>query len=282
MSGFLNRINTELNYLSNVESKIAAFILKDPREFIGLSMAEVSEKAGVSQGSINNFAKKYANCGFAELKLLVAGELGKNQSNQYTIVDAADGVKDVFKKSMDRANVAFESTLKLNGEHTLKSVADKIMQAKRIEIYGIFHSGIVARDLHFQMLRLGLPAMHTDDVLMFPVSAAMLDPECLVIAISSSGRTKDILDAVEIAKSNGVSVICITSNSHSPLAKISDDVLVSSAGTAALSNSVEQTRLSQLLLVDSLCSYIRYQTDANGNKRYFRLTGILNSHSVED
>ena len=95
MSGFLNRINTELNYLSNVESKIAAFILKDPREFIGLSMAEVSEKAGVSQGSINNFAKKYADCGFAELKLLVAGELGKNQSNQYTIVDAADGVKDV-------------------------------------------------------------------------------------------------------------------------------------------------------------------------------------------
>ena len=63
-----NKIQAELEFLSKTERKIAEYILKNPESFIGFSAIELSQKAEVSQGSINNFSKKYVNGGFSELK----------------------------------------------------------------------------------------------------------------------------------------------------------------------------------------------------------------------
>jgi len=275
-------LRTNLEYYSDVEKKIAHCILLDPNQFITYSMAELSESIGVSQGSINNFSQKVSGGGFAALKLQIASQLPAFEPVHFSTVTDDDEAMDVLSKTIDQANLAFRNTFELNSAESMKKAADMILCAKRIEIYGIFLSGIVANSFYYQLLQLGLSAAFVSDVLLSPVSASMLDSSGLVIAVSSSGKTKDIIDAVKIAKSNDVPILTITSNKNSPLAKLSDAVLYTASSGAAISNSMYETQMSQTLIVDALCSYIRHRLDKDGNKQYFKLDDILNSHNVND
>ena len=270
------------DYFSTVERKIADVILKDPKKFITYSISELAEVAGVSQGSINNFSQKLIGAGFAALKLQLAGQLPHYLEKQFNLAEAGDGVRDILKKNQSEMASAFQNTINLNDEETLKRVVDLILRAKRIEIYGIYRSSIVAMDLYYQLLQLGLSASFVSDVLMCQVSAARLEEEDLVIAISSSGRTKDILDTVKVAKSNHVPVICITSDREAPLVKLSDEALFSVSSGNSISNRMDEIRLSQMFLTDSLSSYIRYKIDETGEKRYFKVAEMISAHSVYD
>lgn len=272
----------EYEYMSRVERKIAERILTDPNRFIGCSLAEFSAATEVSQGSIVNFSKKYSTGGFSALKAAVADCLKSEADTPFAVVDKSQGVKAAMEIKIRENMIAFQNTLALNDEKTLNRVVDKILSAKKIEIYGIFNSGIVATSFCYQLIQLGIPATFVSDTLMCAISASMLDKDSLVIAISASGRTKEILDAVKMARNNGVSVICLTANGNSPLTQVSDEVLLCASSGMTVSDRSEEIRLSQYLIVDTLCAYLRSITDQSGQTHYFKLREILNSHNVND
>ena len=278
----ISELMVNRDYLSPVEQKLADVILKDPKKFITYSISELAEIAGVSQGSINNFAKKLVGTGFAGLKLLLAQQLPKRAEKQFNLAGPGDEIKDILAKNRAEMATAFQNTIDINSEQTLQRVVDLILRAKRIEIYGIYRSSIVAMDLYYQLLQLGLSASFVSDVLMCQISAARLEEEDLVIAISSSGRTKDILDTVKVAKANRVPVVCITSDREAPLVKLSDEALFSVSSGNSISNRMDEIRLAQMFLTDSLSSYIRYKIDETGEKRYFKVAEMISAHSVYD
>ena len=275
-------LKLHVNSFSETERKIAAVILENPKRFTGYSLTELAEKASVSQGSIINFSNKFCGGGFPALKLKIAADAADYPEKPFSVVESADGVSDVFKKMQNSISEGLKNTLALNDEHTLARAANMILKAKKVEIYGVFRSGVVATDLYYQLLTLGIPASYVSDVLTCAASASMLDKEHLVIAISSSGQTKDILDAVSIAKSNQVPVICLTGNKNTALDKLSDLTLIAAPSGNSLTGREMEIRFSQLALTDTLCAYLRNQIDADGEKRYFKLAEILNSHSVND
>jgi hypothetical protein len=71
-SKIIREIKSNLEYMSGVERKIADIILSDAKKFTALSLQELSIIAGVSQGSIINFANKFAGGGFPALKIAIA------------------------------------------------------------------------------------------------------------------------------------------------------------------------------------------------------------------
>lgn len=277
-----SKIQAELEFLSKTERRIAEVILEKPEAFINYSAIELSQVAEVSQGSINNFSKKFVSGGFSELKKQLAMKLNEYKESSFDVASAGDSIRDVMSLSMEHLNRAFRLTRDINSEETLRKVAQMIMRAKKIEIYGIFQSGIVANDCYHQMLQLGLPVNFVTDVLMCPVSATMLDQDSLVIAISSSGKTKDIYETVKIAKENQVPCICITRNINGPIAELSDEVLAIAIGDEVLGRTASTVRMCEYYLIDAICSHIRYQMDANGKTQYFKLSKILNSHNMEE
>lgn len=278
----ITKLKTNINFLTKVEKKIARLIIDNPAEFITYSMADLADKAEISQGSIINFSKKYADGGFPELKLQISACIGALKEQQINLVTKDDTLKEALRKNIESHYAAFSLTQEINNEKALKNVAEKILRAKKVEIYGVFCSGAVATDFCYQLLQLGIPASFVSDILTCSISATMLDSSSLVIAISSTGKTKDIIDAVKNAKANNVPIVSITSNVNSPLAKLSDDVLIASAsGNSIYTNSAE-VRSSQLLLTDTICSYIRSKMEPRDEHRFFELRKILNSHNVDE
>lgn len=275
-------IRTEYEFLSRVERTIADALLKDPAAFIACSIGALAKAIGVSQGSINNFAKKFSSGGFSALKLKVAQHLFSREEQPFAVIDSTRGVKAAMETKLSENTAAFRSTLDMNDEESLQNAVNKILAAKKIEVYGIFHSGIAARDFAYQLIQLGIPASFVSDTLMCAVSASMLDGDGLVIAVSSSGRTKEIIQAAELAKANGTPVICLTANKTSPLAKLSDHVLLTASSGQSVSGRSDEIRASQLFVVDTLCSYVRSIIDADGRNHYYKLRDIISSHSIED
>jgi len=278
----LRELRSSLAYMSNAERRIAEAILQDPKKFTGYSLGSFAVLAQVSQGSIINFANKFCGGGFPQLKMEIAASLSHEDERPFSTVEGSDSLKQILDKTASDIWAGLRNTVVLNNEETIRSVADKMLRAKKIEIYGIYRSATVATDFYYQLLHLGIPAAFVSDVLTCAVSASMLGEGSLVFAISSSGQTQDVIDAVRIAKQNGVSVVAVTSHKNSPLAALADDVLIASPSGNSQSMSATEIRISQLLLVDTLCSYLCNKMDADGRQRYFKMSEILSSHNVKD
>lgn len=274
------QLRASYSYMSRVERQIADLILSQPDQFIALTMAQLSAREGVSQGSINNFARKFFSCGFSALKLYVAADLTPPADTSLPDV-LPQAVKTCMRNNIDINRSFFDITAQLNDEEVLARVVQRILSARKIDIYGVYHSGITARDLCFQLISLGIPANYVEDTFMCAVSASTLDKNALVIAVSSSGRTSEIIDAVQIAKENGAGVVCLTTNPFSPLAKLSDDVLLSAHSEQPRINW-GHTRMAQLFVIDSLTAYLQtiLQQDDPANRD--RLYKFNLSHSIQD
>lgn len=277
----LDKIRMELNDMSRVERKIAELLLSDPMKFMRMSMADVAQQAHVSQGSVNNFSRRYAD-GFPGLKMQLA--LGAGQLSEPPIggATADEGVTDIMRSSLDGIMFALRHTIALNREEDLESVARRIMKARRILICGIFSSGAVAQSLSHWLMLMGLPSECCTDVLMCPVIATTLDENCLIIAVSSSGSTKDIYDTLAIARECNVPCVCITRNPHGTITALCETTLLVSTGSAGSDRRADLIRMSEYFLIDCLCAYIRCRMNEYGTKRYERQTQILKSHSMEE
>ncbi len=274
-------LKTEYETLTKVEKRIADFLLHDPKSFINCSVTEISNSLGVSQGSINNFSKKFSSGGFASLKLELAQCISSQEPPPFAAVDRTGSVKSALEVKIRENTASFRNTLDINSEENLALAAKLIMEAEKIEVYGVFQSGVAAKDIYYQLIRLGMPATFVDDSFMCTVSASMLNEKSIAIAVSASGNTKEILDSVELAHQSGAKVICLTGSKSSPLAKISDCVLITPPSGITISNRATEMRLSQLFIIDALCSYIRSIIDEDGQKYYYKFQKILTSHSAD-
>lgn len=281
-SKLLHRLSSNIDFMSMAEVKIARVILSDPQRFTKYTLGELSQVAGVSQGSIINFSKKYCGGGFPNLKLAVATAISRESERPFSTVESNDSMKTVLRKTADGICKGLGNTVELNGSDEMKKACDLIVNAKKIEIYGIFRSAVVATDMYYQLIQLGLCANFVSDVLTCAVSASMLDKDSVVIAISSSGLTRDVIDAVSLAKRNGASVISITAHANSPLARISNVVLNACPAGNVLSEHANQVRISQLAIVDAIISELRSRIDSDGKGRYFMVSEILGLHNVKD
>lgn len=277
----LYKMEGQLGQYSKTDRKIADVILSDPKAAVEYTMECLAQKAGVSQGSIHNFSAKLCGGGYAKLKILLAQELGEYQQPEADLVSAQDSMDDVLHKVIGEMENAYRQTAALNDPERMVRVTKMLLRAKRIEIYGIYTSGIVAEEFYHRLLVLGLPAVYVTDGLMCPVSAAMLDEDCLAIAISSSGQTKDICDTLQIARENGVPTVCITGNPRGPVAALCDEILQVPVNPSVTKNRPDVARSCAGLLIETLCTYIRQQENGE-RKQYDRLSKILNSHSIKE
>ncbi len=139
-------------------------------------------------------------------------------------VDEDDKAGDIVVKVIDNAVSALLAYRNDAASHAFERAMQALTEAgrngRRIEFYGVGNSGIVAQDAQHKFFRLGVSATAVSDGHVQVMSATMLQPGDCAVIISNSGRSRDLLDAAEIARRKGVTTIVITA-SGSPLAHAS-------------------------------------------------------------
>lgn len=253
----LSTIQKNYHTFSAVETKIADVILAAPQKAVHFTMQQLSVQAGVSSGSIINFCNRIGFSGFTNLKIELAQSLSKQNQKIFLKSDGNPGGKEKMHQIIAQTISSFQTTYDGISEREFEDAALMLAKVKgKIEIYGVGSSSMVAMDAYYRFMRIGLPAYAVTDALLCSVSASMLQKGSVAFGISHSGRTKETLRAMELAKEHGAKTICLTSFANSPLAKLCDSSLIISSIESEGYQEAMVSRLSQLMIVDSLCAYI--------------------------
>jgi len=84
------------------------------------------------------------------------------------------------------------------------------------------------------------------------ISASLLRERDVAFGISHSGSSKDVVDALRIARQSGATTICLTHHTKSPITKVADIKLFTAARETALWSDAMTSRIDQLTILDVL------------------------------
>ncbi|MCX7659862.1 MAG: MurR/RpiR family transcriptional regulator, partial [Caldimonas manganoxidans] len=224
----LDRIKASIPALPPAEQRVAKLVLADPRSFASLPVAELAERAHVSKPTVVRFCRSVGYDGLADFKLKLAGTVNEGVPFVHRAVDEDDKPADLIVKVIDNAVSALLKYRNDAASHAFERAIEALTAAgkggRRIEFYGVGNSGIVAQDAQHKFFRLGVNAVAYSDGHVQVMSATMLQPGDCAVIISNSGRSRDLLDAAEIARKKGATTIVITA-SGSPLTQYAQILL---------------------------------------------------------
>jgi RpiR family carbohydrate utilization transcriptional regulator len=259
IKSMLDRIKASLPSLAPAEQRVGKLVLQDPRAFANLPVTELAERAHVSKPTVVRFCRSVGYDGLSDFKLKLAGSVSEGVPFIHRSVDVDDKTSDVAVKVIDNTVAAF---LKYRNDASsfaldmaVQALAETHSTGKRIEFYGVGNSGIVAQDAQHKFFRLGMNTIAYSDGHMQVMSASMLGKGDCVVVISNSGRTRDLMDAADIARKRGATTIVITS-SGSPLATAGQIHLTADHPESYDRYSPMVSRLLHLLIIDILATTV--------------------------
>ena len=262
MKSIILEIRSHYEQLGRGERKIADLILSDPHAILPLTITEFSRKAGCGTATLVRFSKRLGFAGYGELKLSIAREIS-TLSAENEPVSSNESCYSIFSRKLRDALVALQETRFTLDPNLMDMAAQKIMQAKRIVIFGLGNSAAIAHDAQHKLLRIGLDAMACSDNHLQAIIASHLTDGCVAIGISHSGQSVDIVEALHLARMNGASTICITNHNTSPITQVSDICLFTKSDETENSILALSSRIAQLTIFDAIYTYIV----ANGSSK---------------
>jgi RpiR family carbohydrate utilization transcriptional regulator len=255
----LDRIKASLPSLAPAEQRVGKLVLSDPRSFAKLPVSELADRAHVSKPTVVRFCRSVGYDGLSDFKLKLAGSVSEGVPFIHRSVDADDKTNDIMVKVIDNTVAAFlkyrndASTMAI--EKAASALVDAYRLGRRVEFFGVGNSGVVAQDAQHKFFRLGVNTIAYSDGHMQVMSASLLVPGDCVVVISNSGRTRDLMDACDIARKNGATTIVITA-SGSPLASAGHIHLAADHPEGYDRYSPMVSRLMHLLVIDILATCV--------------------------
>jgi DNA-binding MurR/RpiR family transcriptional regulator len=250
--GVLRAVRAHLDDLRNSERRVAEYLLQAPDKVIYQSISELAENAGTSEPTVIRFCRALKLRGYHDLKIQLAQDLVPEVKHIHEDVAPGDDTATLIRKVFHTNALAITSTLDVLDPQAIERAIRALAGAKRIEFFGLGGSGAVAMDAHHKFFRLGISCAWQNDSHMQAMSAAMMGPGCVLVAISHSGSTKDIVEALEIARGTGATSIAVVSHRKAPAVELADIALCVHARETGFKPEPMSARIAHLCVIDVL------------------------------
>ena len=204
------------------EKKIANCIMERKREVVDMTVAELAQASGASDASVSRFCRRCGFKGFHQLKMTLARELSEESQasvgNDISRRDIGQSLQNILANKTEE----IRQTVAMMDPENLDRILDIIQKARMVQLVAVGNTIPVALDAAFKFNQLGIPAA-TGTILETQTAYAFnLGKKDVIIAISNSGVSRRLIRILEGASGNGVTVISVTNNPESPVAKLSD------------------------------------------------------------
>ncbi|MEO6983921.1 MAG: SIS domain-containing protein, partial [Paralcaligenes sp.] len=213
----LTKIEHQLPALSGAERKVAQYILEQPDEVVKLAVGDMAQRAQVSQPTVIRYCRSMGYRGWPDFKLKLAASIMGGMPYAHSALRVGDPTSVLAAKVFDNAITALLRARNDISADRIDAAIALLAAARRIEFFGLGNSGIVAVDAQHKFFRYDLAAVAYCDTHVQLKAASLLGPKDVLVAISHSGRSTDLLEAISLARKNKCPVIAITA-SNTPLA----------------------------------------------------------------
>ncbi len=241
----IKEIEDVYDELTSVEKSIADYFIQT-ENIEDYSAKTIADKLYVSEASLTRFAKKCGYKGFREF--IYSLKLNASES--------PNNINEMIQKVASTYRHILDKNLLLINEKQMETLSSSISRSKRILIYGIGSSGIAAQEFKLRLIRLGLLVDAITDSHLMKIVSALTDENHLIIALSISGKTKELLNGIQIAREHGAYVILLTAAKPSSLPDTCYDEIIPVAATKHLTGgTLISPQFPLLVTLDIFYSY---------------------------
>jgi DNA-binding MurR/RpiR family transcriptional regulator len=247
-----NFITRKYSELRKSETKVADYVLKRAEEVIHFSVSQLAEQAHVSDPTVIRFCRSLGFKGFQDFKIHLAQNVISGVRNIHESMNDSEDAPELVRKVFEANKEAINRTLGTLNFAVMQPAIDELCRADKIIFHGLAGSAAVAMDAHHKFFRIGIPCEWYSDPHMAAMAAAMMQPGQVFIAISHSGSTLDVIEAVQAANKAGATTIGIVSYAKSPLSKVVKYTLLVGSSETGYRFEPMASRIAQLCVIDVL------------------------------
>jgi DNA-binding MurR/RpiR family transcriptional regulator len=252
-------ISSHYKAMTKSEQKVADYVMNHTEEAVYLTVTDLAEKVSVGETTVLRFCRKLNYKGYQDFKLAVAQSQVASTEKLDREISDSDPLGVVAAKITQQNTKTLTNTLELFQGEVLQKAIDLLSAAKSISFFGIGSSGFTAQDAEHRFMRMGFNVSYSADSHVMAMKASLVKEGDVVIGISTSGSTKDVVDTMRIAKDKEAKVVCITNHGRSPITKYADVILLAASKESPLQGGAFSSKIAQLHLLDILTKAIEMQ-----------------------
>lgn len=245
--GLTLQIQTNYNQLTKAEKKVADYILANTDAVLYMSITDLANACEVGETSVYRFCRTMRFQGYQEFKMQLSLYLASEENN--------DNTKETGKledQVMQSHIQAIEESYQLLDHKMLTKTIEMMEESDKVYFFGVGDSLVTAQDAWNRFIRVTNKVQLIPDSHMQTMAMALANKNDLLVLVSYSGATKDIVHIAKQAKESGVKVACITHFKQSPLIAYTDAYLLCGAKESPLEGGSTSVKVGQLFLIDLL------------------------------
>lgn len=270
-------IGDALGSMTATEKKVASYVLQNLSIIPALSIKEFALLCGASEASILRFCKAIGYKGYRDFVINLSSAMGyrrlqdNTKEKRYTDIQMGDSIKSMIGNVTYNNIRSLSDTLAvLDGEQVEKAVSI-LCSTVNVCWFGLEASSLVCIDAVQKFSRINKSFRAFSDVHGIKMSASLLGSNDAAVFISNSGETPELLDALDLAKANGVRIIAISRYTKSTLVQAADVFLRISTPELAFRSAAMGSRIAMLNIVDILFTSVASET-YHKTKKYLDVT----------
>lgn len=248
----LEVIKEHYNEIFLAEKRVADFILQNPQKTVELNVSELAKQSGVSDATVVRMCRHIGYTGYYQFRISLARDMGKKQYSSPTYSENKDAVDNLFMEYAETM-IAIGSRI---DEKVMWDCVNLLKNCGQAHIMAVGNTSPLAQYMGFRLGRLGIKCTYNVAAEYFLNHVNFADPDDILIAISQSGSSKQVVKGIELGKEKGLKCIAITAYALSPVSKLADYVLLSTGKEEPFSYYKGYAHLKECAVIDALLNFV--------------------------
>lgn len=241
----LEVIKSQYDNIFSAEKKVADYVLNNPHKTVDMNVSELAKLSGVSDATVVRTCHHLGYKGYYQFRITLSRDLGRKKERISREKDAIDKIFGQFAQKLH------DIEQQITVENMIDCV-NLIKECETVHILAVGNAANIAQYLGFRLGRLGIKSSYNVAPEYCINHINLAEKEDILIAISKSGMSKQVIRGIELAKERGMKAIAITASEHSSVAELADFVLLSKAQNEAFDNCKRYSYLNELAVIDAM------------------------------
>ena len=238
---------------SKSDNKLIHYFLSNGLKACSSSISEISRDCDISHATVPRFARKFGFETLKDFKISLAQDLGAQDSDSHTkrtAINLKESCEATAQKLLQLNQTLLSQTAVEIGFESVTKMVKEMVSARHVFFFGIGSSGFLARDAARKIARIGIDARCYTDSHEIMTHSAMITSNDLVIYISNSGKTGELVRSAAICSKRGAMICAITAETTSPLYSFTDITVLHAVHDYDLAHGYADSRLSVFFIID--------------------------------
>lgn len=229
--------------LTKREQRIADYVINNLSTVSNTTISQLADKINVSEATITRFCKKLEFGSYNKFRLMAKESFVSTRLYEHTEITSISTLKQVYTILLNK----FDTLINANDVQKFK---DDIEKAKNVYLYCTNDMAMVADSLKYKLLNKGINTDVFTNQYHMNLSTDLIDHDSLVVGISLSGYSQEVVSVLEKAKENGAKTIGVTSQQDSPISEVSESLFIVPTNENGLQEMNHINEISILYLFD--------------------------------